>query len=258
MRITVLLLFALLFGIVVPIQAQLTYSVEEYVKNQGDTVQIPIRAKNFSDILTLQYTFEWDNTVLKYLSTDTPILNGWNLSTYNDVIAPEGMVRYIWLDAEGSGKSMDDDMPIMVLNFEVIGNPGDSTSLSFPEMPTPPQYAKVGDTSPQIPALVEGKLKVYMDVGTIDPADYGWEIKEISPNPFNQRAVIEFVTPNASEVQWSILDVTGKLINKICQAYPAGVNHFVLEQQLLPTNGLYFIKLETPEFVVTQKIDFFR
>lgn len=258
MRKTELLFFALLLGIVVPMKAQLTFSTDEYVIMQGETVQIPITAKNFSDILTLQYTFEWDETVLKYLSTDSPILNGWSLSTYNDVIAPDGMVRYVWVDLDTEGKTMEDDLPIMVLNFEVIGNPGDSTTLSFPEMPTPPQYAALGDSTPQEPTIVEGKLKVYMDVGTVDPADFGWEIKEISPNPFDERAVIEFVSPQASNVQWSILDVTGKIINKIYEAYPAGVNHFVLEQQLLPTNGIYFIKLETPEFVVTQKINFFR
>ena len=255
----VLLYFALLFGIAAPIQAQLSFSVDDYVYEQGEIIKIPIKVTNFIDILSIQYTFEWDPAILKYLSADEPLLYDWSISSLNDLSAnDEGHVRFIWWDSNSEGKNLPDGDSILVLNFEVIGNPGDSTALYFPDLPSPPEYGDINSTTVQQPILNPGKLKVYMDVSTVDPADFGWDIQRIAPNPFDQQAVITFTAPGAGDVQWSILDVTGKVINTIQQVYPAGVNHFVLEQQQLPTDGIYFIQLETPEFVSTQKVKFLR
>jgi len=259
MQKTVLLFFALLFGLIAPVKAQLTFFTDEYVENQGEMIQIPIKVKNFTDILTIQYTFEWDETVLKYISTEEPLLNEWNIVTYNPTTANEGFVRFIFLDLAIEGKTLADNEAILRLNFEVIGNPGDSTLLSFPDSPLPAEYSTVGDTVNQQPITETGKLKVFMDVGTDkQPADFGWEISNCTPNPISDRGVVTFSTPQFSEVQWSIFDTTGKLITTRYKAYPAGVNHFVLEQHLLKSNGTYFLKLETPDFVHTQKIEFFR
>lgn len=259
MQKTVLLYFALLFGCVAPIQAQLSLSIADYVEMNGDQVVIPITVANFTDLYTVQFAFTWDNSVLEYVSTAEPDLKGWDSNTYNDNTANQGFVRVGWAELTLEGDSMEDGADFLALTFNVIGDPGDSTFLAFQDTISATQYGGINDATPQIPTIQEGQLNVFMDVGTNDrPEDFGWEIEHSSPNPFSDKAIVAFSNPQASDVKWSVFDITGKLITTRYKAYPAGVNHFVLEQHLLTSNGIYFLKLETPEFVQTQKIEFFR
>ncbi|NNE28558.1 MAG: T9SS type A sorting domain-containing protein [Saprospiraceae bacterium] len=258
MQKTVLLYFALLFWFVVPVKAQLTFFVEDYSAKNGDFVDVPIVIENFDSIFTFQFTFSWDPTVVKYLGAVEPDITNWNIATYNDNTSPEGFVRAAWFDDTLVGVNLPDGDSLITMTFEVIGEPGDSTLFAFPQTPLPPQYGTVSDTSPQVPDIQEGKLNVMFDVSTHTPEDYGWIIKPASPNPFRDQTSLEFTCPKASAVSWSLFNTNGKLIKHYKGDYPAGVNHFVLEQQLLNENGLYFLRLETADFIQTQKIEFFK
>lgn len=256
---TVLLYLALLFWFALPAQAQLTLSIEDYLSNENEEVDIPISVQNFDDIVTIQFTFSWDPTVLQYIDAVEPtFLQNWNSASYNDMTAEDGFVRVVWFDDTVIGEDIDDNTSFMSFKFKVIGDPGDTTQLFFADSPLPAQYGSASDTSPQIPEVENGQLIVDGDVSTLDPSAFGWELKECSPNPFSQTTTIAFTTPKRTEVKWSVIDITGKIIIEQHEEYPAGVNHFVLEQHKIPTSGTYFIKLETPEFINTQKVDFLR
>lgn len=259
MQKTVLLYLALLFGFAAPSWAQLKLSIDTYVEDQGNQIAIPLKVENFTDLFTVQFAFGWDPSVLKYVSSVEPELVGWDANTYNDNTADDGYVRVAWTELSLVGDSMEDGASFLTLTFEVIGEPGDSTFLAFQDTILPTQYGDINDTTPQVPTTEEGQLNVFLDVGIADrPEDFGWKIEPCSPNPFSGQAIIAFSNPQATDVKWSIYDLTGKLITTKYKAYSAGVNHFVLEQHLLTSNGTYFIKLETPEFISTQKIEFFR
>jgi len=259
MQKTVLLYFALLFWLVVPVKAQLAFTMPELIAENGDEIIIDFEVDNFDQIIATQFTFAWDSSVLEFVEILDIRFPEFNPDIHiNTTTVENGYFVCAWADLSLTGFSLDDEDHFMQVKFKVIGNPGDTSELSFIDNPTP-TIAGDANTSGQIPLDINnGYVTIPGMSSTSNPSDFGWDISSVSPNPFSEMTIIDFYSPNSSEVEWSIFDAVGKKIFSKSTSYSPGQQSITLEQQLFPVNGTYFVHMRTADFVYTQKVDFIK
>ncbi len=76
----------------------------------------------------------------------------------------------------------------------------------------------------------------------------------IYPNPFNPVTTIQFSFPKLSEVNVSIYDITGKLVEILIDEHLTPGNHTVQWNATEFSSGVYFVKLNSGNTISTQKI----
>ncbi len=94
---------------------------------------------------------------------------------------------------------------------------------------------------------------------TVDPVIETFELFPNFPNPFNPRTRIQYQLPQQTEVELAIFDLQGRLIKLLDKGVrPGGIFTFVWdgtdEQRRGVASGIYFYRLETPEFSKTREL----
>jgi len=95
---------------------------------RNTAVCVPITVNGFIDILSLQYSVEWDSTVLRFDSLKQ--------GTLQDVIFGEvnnGLLNLSWFDEDFEGITLSDGETLAEICFTTIGTFGDQTTLDFTE-----------------------------------------------------------------------------------------------------------------------------
>ncbi|MCF7832765.1 MAG: T9SS type A sorting domain-containing protein [Candidatus Marinimicrobia bacterium] len=74
------------------------------------------------------------------------------------------------------------------------------------------------------------------------------------PNPFNPVTTIQFDLPNASNVQMMIYDINGRLVEELANG-PFNAGRYNLRWNAAHlSSGVYFCRIQTPEFTATNKM----
>jgi hypothetical protein len=90
------------------------------------------------------------------------------------------------------------------------------------------------------------------NISSIIPGDF--TLKQNYPNPFNPATNIEFGLPKNTHVKIYIYDMLGKLVDMILdEELKAGSYKLDWSAKEL-TSGVYFYRLETPEFTQARKM----
>ncbi len=253
MQKTVLLYFALLLWFVVPSQAQLTLSLPQLEAEIGEEITVDLTMENADSVVVTQFSFRWDTDVLEFVDTANIIFHDWQPDLESNLMQVDsGYFVIAWSDFTFAGLTLTEPTAFMQLTFKVVGEKGDSSALEFSDNPIP---VIAGTVAGEIPTIINGWVKIPGGTSTTDTKEFGWEIEDITPNPFQTTAIIDFNIPRTEEVVWSIFDVSGRTIFEETKRYNAGQNQFFLEQQILPANGTYFVQLRTADFITTQKVD---
>jgi len=77
------------------------------------------------------------------------------------------------------------------------------------------------------------------------PVRLGFALKEIYPNPFNSRAVVEYSVALRGEVHLGLFDLNGQLIKVLDSGVKQSGKHSVELDGSDFTTGLYFIRLQS-------------
>ncbi len=259
MQRTVLLYFALLIWLVVPVKAQLAFTMPELTADLEEEIIVDFEVKDYDQIIATQFTFAWDSSVLEFVEILDIRFPEFNPDLHlNTSKVENGYFVCAWADLSLVGFSLEDEDHFMQVKFKVIGNPGDTSALAFTDDPMP-VLAGDANTSGPIPLIINnGFLAVNGTNSTSNPEDFGWNVSSISPNPFDEITSIDFYLPNSSEVEWSVFDAIGKKIFYKSASYTPGQQSITLEQQIFPVNGSYFVQMRTADFVHTQKVEFIK
>jgi gliding motility-associated-like protein len=184
----------------------------------GSQVCVDITAEQFIDIVSLQWTFEFDSTVVRY---DTAI--GVNLPDFlsTEVIGTlpkSDRLSFSWFKDNGVGVTIPDCEVLFQLCFEVVGQLGDSTGVKFSDLAS---TIEVRDE--------DGLL--------LDPDFYDGSV--LVGTPSNKS--IRFTATNASveEGDQTCVDVTVNGFTEITEfAYSMGWNEAVLDYVEVRNFGL--------------------
>ena len=209
------------------------YHNDIQVANETE-IRVPVRVKNFKDILGMQYTLNYNKEALALKSIENNRLN----VEYNTNQSNEGKVSFLWADPKNSAKSLIDGDTLMELVFErkgTIVNEEISLSSDITRVEaTNASYTKLGivKTSGQI---------ISSPINAI--AKERWTV---SPNPtIDGKLKLTIVTNEAKRVTIEVVNVLGKTCFKKEQFIPKGVSvtDVNLGQGISLMNGLYYIRV---------------
>ncbi len=128
-----------LFFTVFQLNAQTTFSVDpqNVTGNPGDQFTVDITVSDFNDILSFQYSMNWDPNVIQFVS---PVsvpgnLNGLSASSsFGTNNAANGVLTVSWLDPDVAGVTLPNQTVIYSLTFNVLTS--DGTDITFGGNPT--------------------------------------------------------------------------------------------------------------------------
>ncbi|GEM_PF-1177827 len=125
-------LWALLTSALVWAQQPLVLQLPDTLVATNDTLRLDITTRQFTNLVSLQFSMKWDTAVLRYARFEQKDLPFAALGTNG---AASGVLRFSWFDIEGKGQTLADGKSIVRLIFFVKGNPGTFTEVNFTDTP---------------------------------------------------------------------------------------------------------------------------
>lgn len=120
----------------VPPVAALTLAVSNLNAQKGEQVCVTVTAKNFEQIISMQYSMKWDEKVLKFKELKSFGLPGLNQNNFSAHLAAKGTLTYSWYDPHLKGATKPDGATLYELCFEIVGEPGAKSQFEFNSLPT--------------------------------------------------------------------------------------------------------------------------
>lgn len=124
-----------------PPVATFTLTASDVVAAKGEMVCMEVKAKDFEQILSMQYSMNWNPSVLKFKEVRNFGLNGMSLQSFGAHLIDKGILTFSWYDPSLRGFSKPDGHKLYEVCFEAIGNPGSRAQFQFNGKPTTVEIA---------------------------------------------------------------------------------------------------------------------
>ncbi|MDD3685409.1 MAG: FlgD immunoglobulin-like domain containing protein [Bacteroidales bacterium] len=236
--------------------SELTFIMNNQQAHYGETLSIPFSALNFENLSGLQMTISWDNTLFDFASV-TPAISG---LFFGETFATDGKITAVWSTGELEGLSYSQDETLFTLNLIPINDIAANTSILINgEITTAEAYDS--ELNAMDIELENSEVEIIPTVSGIENI-----VSEISldchPNPFSDYLIIEFTNTRESETTIQIFNLVGELVYTNESILPIGINKINWDGtdangNKLPA-GNYFVKLNTCNKLITEKIVLFR
>lgn len=126
----------------------------------GETVSVDITVGDFIGIGGLQFTLNWDETLIDYQSSTWNI--GTGLAQVNDVNVSNGEFSISWADTVDT--DLADGYSILTLDFAIVGDPEVCTPIQFVQAPVPTE-ASSAEYLVLVPVITEdGEVCIIDDI----------------------------------------------------------------------------------------------
>lgn len=119
-----------------PPVSTLTLTASDLTAKKGETVCVEIKAKDFEQILSMQFSMNWNPNVLKFKEVRNFGLTGMSIQSFGTHIIEKGALTYSWYDPALRGFSKPDGIKLFEVCFEAVGNAGSKTRFEFGGKPT--------------------------------------------------------------------------------------------------------------------------
>ena len=142
------------------------FILDQQKASPGDSVRLCIVVNNFQDIISLQFTLDWNPEILQFLGTSNYGLPGLSELNYNQTQAGNGKLPFVWFDNSGDGLNLPDSSRLFCLYFMALGEIGDASLIEFSNDPTPIQIGQLdGNQVSEISfSLLEGMVEIVENV----------------------------------------------------------------------------------------------
>ncbi len=141
--------WALLASFATTLAAQPTFTVspQTITANAGDDITVDIVVDGFTNILSFQYSMNWDPTVLDYVSVTniTTLLDGFSMANFGTSNTGSGQLAVSWFDPGVSGVTLPSGTVLYSLTLHVLNT--NATTISFSGTPTPIEVIDGGGNS---------------------------------------------------------------------------------------------------------------
>ncbi len=102
---------------------------------KGETGCMDIQVKNFNNIVSKQYSINWNPADLKFLELKDFKLKDLTTNNFGKHVAKEGKLTLSWYDQDIKGISVPEETGIFKICFEAIGSKGKKSKVMFTEDP---------------------------------------------------------------------------------------------------------------------------
>jgi len=206
----------------------LAMTVEDRILIKDEIANIDFRVENRFALEALQLTLEHEGlSVIEIISNDL------EMSADNVGLIDNDMSTIVW--AEEAALDVIGTVFTLVVKADV-DNVKLSETLKLSSKITSPMAYDRQDQS--------WDLEVKFDDIVIGEEEFF--LSQNNPNPFKSETSIEYFIPKAGEVEFRILDMSGRVITEIVQQQEAGWNTLSLSnKELKVSSGVYYYELES-------------
>ena len=81
-----------------------------------------------------------------------------------------------------------------------------------------------------------------------------YNLSQPYPNPFNPTTTIQFLLPQSEMVSIKVFDLNGRLVETLVNDFQDMGNHTITWDGSHQSSGMYFVRLESGEFIQTRKV----
>jgi hypothetical protein len=158
--------------------------------------------------------------------------------------ADQGNIRSLWSDAEK--QSLKRDEPVFTLRFKALQS---GVKLS--------DVLRLDEAVQQSLALSPNLDEVAVMLSFDGSRAFGKEpiLYQNTPNPFDKETRVRFELPTDSDIQLSIHDVTGRLIQEFNGFYSEGLHEVIFNRgQLGKYSGVLYYTLRCGDFTATRRM----
>jgi len=223
-----------------------TLLVEDKTFTKGSIVEIPIKAKNWRQILGFQFALQVDPAleILDIQTGDIPKINQENIGLhYKD----KGIITASWEQVVATKNTLITPT-IYTLKVKVNQTISTTEAISIHKdfMKAEAYQEQVND----LPTLMDLQL----EVSTTATSTVQTKLYQNRPNPFGKNTVIGFDLVEAQTASLKIMDLSGRIIKHYQDYFQQGYNEVLLQKESLPNEGLYYYQLETKNTIETKKM----
>lgn len=235
---------------------QVSLLAESFEATTGQTVSVPIKVTGFKNIVSMQFSIDWDSTVLEFKEVleFTEELPQFGKDGIGDGNVSSGNLIVAWIDNSVRGVNLEDSTAILTLQFQVIGEEGSKSLVRFSEII---EFADATSTILET-VLIEGQVAV-PDMSTATTylqAQNGMRLFQNHPNPFHKNTTIKTSFEEAELVLFTITDIQGRVVYRKQFQSNSGVNHISLDGNLLPTSGIYQYTIQGSNYQLSKQMIF--
>jgi len=213
----------------------MTFVIEDAAAESG-LVSIPVYAEGIKTMLGYQFSMNLDNA--EYVSVEAGQLE---VSDQNFGINDSELTTS-WSNA--NGVSINTTEPLFTITLDV----NDATRIS--------ELISINSDAISAEAY-DNSLNTYnvsLETRSSDLEAGEFALFQNRPNPFLESTQIKFFLPEATDVELMITDVTGRLVTKKTQNYPAGTQNIVINYSDLNASGVLYYTIKAGEYTATKKM----
>lgn len=221
------------------------YTPERILK-AGTTVDIPIHASNFKDLLGFQFAIDFDPNsleMIELLPNEEVTITANNFGLTN---VGRGLITASW---EQPTKAVN---PIVMRDVFTLRFKVKSTTTLSEVLSLNPVFMKS-----EAYKMVTGAPLELLDVKLLFEEDQNSQMVQLyqnKPNPFKRQSIIGFEINQMEEVTLTILDITGKQVYKVKHYAVKGYNEMAIHSKDLEGKGVYYYQLASSIGVATKKM----
>ena len=119
-----------------PPVATLTLTTQDLEVEKNKEVCVSVTANGFEQILTMQYSMNWDPNLLTFKNFKRFGLPGMDGRNFGQHLLEKGILTFSWYDQSLHGITKEDGVLLYELCFEANGEKGSETSIEFTSKPT--------------------------------------------------------------------------------------------------------------------------
>ncbi len=118
------------------------YFPTQTLANNGEQVSLPLKVRDFTDLLGVQFSITWDPEVLSFVQVTNlhPAVTGLDIGDFDFSAAADGVITFNWDNGQNcqsavSGVTLDDEVTLFELRFQAIGGYGAHTYVNITDQP---------------------------------------------------------------------------------------------------------------------------
>ena len=215
----------------------------------GEEVTVTFKAKDFQNLVTCQYTLNFNPHVLEFVEAVPNVLGSNSTGLiFNSIRADEGLLAVSWFNQ--TPVNLPDGESLYTFKFIAMQNAGSLKELlSVSDDYIVVEAAKHDGTFLGVGLVFEG-----VTTAAGEQLAGKFALYQNSPNPFGYRTAIGFSLPESTNVKLTISDTEGRVVKEIKGYYGAGYHQVFVERKELSANGVLFYRLDTPTHTAVKKM----
>jgi hypothetical protein len=211
---------------------------------ENDQFSVDLSVVNFSNIVGVQFSLQWDPSVIQFISA-----GGVNLpdasEPFGQTYVDSGTLTFLWITADiSTGITLDSGQVIFSVNFQAVGNDGDSTQIAITNTPTP--ILVLNNTGVNVGLTYEGGI-IRIDNSVSTRNALSNKTLDLVAFPTNTRNIlnIQVDIPDFMNSSIAIYSIGGvKVFTSHWLLHP-GLNSTSVNVGNFLSNGIYFLVLDT-------------